>query len=476
MNHYLIGVLILALLSVPSLADIQYNTLRPKDTERALVNPSMGWTLMFYSNIPTNYGSKLAPSDTVDDFPGLSVVYLRIPWAYVEPQEGLFNWAILDTPAQRWIERGKQVAFRITCSENWLKYATPEWVFKDGAKEVPYEFGKGPMPNGSIIDPDFGDPVFLKKLDDFLAAMGERYDGNRHVAFVDIGSFGFWGEGHTLMSSQVSPERTQKIVKEHINLYLKHFHHTLLVLNDDVNGPQTPGSHLPLADYGLERGVTLRDDSILVQPPPNSWYHSELAQEFWPKLPVILEHAHYGPSKERGAWSGELLEKAVEDYHASYLSIHWWPHEFLEENKDTINKINLRLGYRLQLREIDWPKVATIGKPFTVKTVWANAGVAPCYPGGFLTLTIKDDKGGIVAALADDTLDMRSLKVGPPNQAPETTHQSVFTTGLYAPATLPGTYDLYVSVGYRDGTPRIALPLPDGDGYHRYKVGAITLK
>ncbi|MBM4157032.1 MAG: hypothetical protein FJ221_18705, partial [Lentisphaerae bacterium] len=105
-------------------------TVRPADTGAALVNPDMGWTLMFYSNVPQNYGSKLEPADTVDDWPGLSTVYLRIPWAFVEPEEGRFNWAVLDTPAQRWIAKGKRVAFRITCSENWTPFATPEWVRK----------------------------------------------------------------------------------------------------------------------------------------------------------------------------------------------------------------------------------------------------------------------------------------------------------------------------------------------------------
>lgn len=31
---------------------------KPEDNGAALVNPDMGWTLMFYSNIPQNYGSK----------------------------------------------------------------------------------------------------------------------------------------------------------------------------------------------------------------------------------------------------------------------------------------------------------------------------------------------------------------------------------------------------------------------------------
>ncbi|MFQ8805677.1 MAG: hypothetical protein ACLR8Y_11960 [Alistipes indistinctus] len=41
------------------------------DHGRALCNPNMGWTMHFYSNQLENYGSKLAPSDTLDDFPGL---------------------------------------------------------------------------------------------------------------------------------------------------------------------------------------------------------------------------------------------------------------------------------------------------------------------------------------------------------------------------------------------------------------------
>src|SRR5512143_2772886 len=119
---------------------------RPADTGEILANPGMGWVLHFYSNIPTNYGSKLEPSDTLDDFPGLSTVYLRVPWAFLEPEEGRFEWALLDTPAQRWIARGKRVALRITASENWTKYATPEWVRLAGAKGTFYEFGKGPRP------------------------------------------------------------------------------------------------------------------------------------------------------------------------------------------------------------------------------------------------------------------------------------------------------------------------------------------
>lgn len=242
-------------------------------------------------------------------------------------------------------------------------------------------------------------------------------------------------------------------------------------------GHNKPGRHFPLTDYALSKGVSLRDDSICVQPPPNSWYHAEMAQEFWPRLPVILEHEHYGASKERGGWrGGTLLTKSVEEYHASYMSIHWWPREELVENRAIIEQINRRLGYRLQLREASWPARVRIGQPFTVEWTWANAGVAPCYPGGFPALTLKDDKGGIVAVCSDESLNMRDLTVGPPDEAPPKSHTSHMTAGLIAPTTKPGTYAVYVSVGRRDGTPVIALPYSGDDGQRRYKLGHITLK
>ncbi len=453
-------------------------TVKTEDTGKALVNPSMGWTMHFYSNNAKNYGSNLAPADTLDDFPGLSTVYFRLPWAYLEPEEGRYNWAILDTPAQRWIAKGKRIALRLTTSENWMAYATPEWVKKAGAKGTFYHFGKGRVESSDTWDPFFDNPVYLQKLDAFMSALARRYDGNPNVEFMDVGTYGMWGEGHTFMSSNQDSIEIQKL---HIDLHLKHFKKTLLCISDDFAGHDKPGRNFPITDYALSRGVTLRDDSILVQPPPNSWHHAEMAQEFWPKLPVILEHQHYGGSKKIGAWSGELLLKSVEDYHASFMSIHGQPRQILAENRETIDRINQRMGYRLQPLEISWPKSVKIGaapgkEVFKVKWSWANKGVAPCYPGGFPCLTLKDAEGGIVSVLTDESLNMRSLKVGPPGEAPVTALESAFTTGLFGPTTKPGTYELFISVGTRDGTPQIALPIAGDDGQRRYRLGSIMLQ
>lgn len=468
-------------------------TARPADNGASLVNPNMGYTMHFYSNRLEKYGSELAPSDALQDFPGESTVYLRIPWAFVEPEEGKLNWSVLDTPAQRWIDAGKYCSFRITCGESWMRYATPEWVKDAGARGYHLRSRNAPGRKFEIVEeesdiwePVYDDPVFLEKLENFIHAMAERYDNNPNVAFVDIGSFGTWGEGHTVHTTRI--DYGLEPIKKHIDLHCKYFKNTLLCLSDDADGNNNTTGDYPILDYALSQGVTMRDDSIQSQPPPRAWFHADMAQRFWPTLPVILEHAHYGKPRARGDWGkGDVLMQAIEEYHASYMSIHWWPDKYLADNRELIEKVNRRLGYRLQLREVAWPEKTRIGEPFEIQSAWANAGVAPCYSGGYPCFTIKDDKGGIVSSHVDSALNVKDLKVAKPGEAKAVglDTECVIAMGfkdnfggapwLFSMAAAPGVYDLYVSVGALDGTPGLRLPYDDDDGHKRYKVGQIEV-
>jgi len=442
---------------------------RPADSGAGLANPGMGWVLHYYDNNITNYGSRLAPADTVAEFPGLQVVYLRLAWSFIEPEEGRFEWSIVDTPAQRWIAQGKQIAFRFTCSETPVPYATPQWVEAAGAKGHRYNPGQGIADEGSHWEPDYDDPIFLAKLDNFLAAAGARYDGRPEVAFIDVGTFGVWGEGHTFHTTKLG--YSAETVIRHIDLHRKHFPHTLLAANDDyVSQERGPAS----IDYAAAHGLTLRDDSILVQPPPRSWYHAEMAQAFWPTVPVILESEHYGPSKAREAWGdGSLYLQAVEEYHAALASIHWWPHEFLAEQRPVIDAINRRLGYRLQLVEASWPQDLRLGERLEVSMTWRNAGVAPCYPGGFPSLCLRDEEGGLAGVFVLDGLQFRDLPVAAPGAAASRT----VTRGFDLPWGIrPGTYIVQVSAGDAQGTPVFNLPLADGDATKRYTLGQLTIR
>jgi hypothetical protein len=471
-------------------------TERPVDNGQALVNPYMGYTGYYYSHYLEIYGARLEPSDALQSFPGESVVYLRVTWAQLEPEEGKFNWTLLDTPAQRWIDAGKQCAFRVSCHETGLRHATPEWVKDAGARGYNIDAG-GQFPTRSRIttekghtwEPAYDDPVFLEKLENFLMVMAERYDNNPNVAFMDIGSYGTWGEGHTVHASRIDyPFAT---FKAHIDLHCKYFKNTQLCISDDVDGWNNTNGDYPIMDYARSRGVSMRDDSVLSPSTKDLlYYHGDMAQRFWPTLPVIMEHAHYAKIKERGSFgkNGENIIKAVEDYHATYLSIHYWPYEYLEDNREIIHKINQRLGDRLQLNEISYPGKVRIGEPFTIKSLWSNAAVAPCYKGGYPCFTIKDDKGGIVSTHVDRNLNVKDLKVAAPGLAEPVQLDSeiVIAMGfrevfkgeekLFAMTANPGDYDVYASVGKLDGTPVYRLPYDNEDGHRRYRVGSIKVE
>jgi len=587
-------------------------TVAPADTGAELRNPGMGWMLHYYDNVPANYGSRLAPADTLDDWPGLNLIYLRIPWSWIEPREGQFAWSVLDTPMQRFAGRGVPAAFRFSSSESWTRYATPRWVEEAGAKGYNFAPGKGITADGPFWEPDYDDPVFLAKLEQFLATVAQRYDGHPDVAYIDVGSFGVWGEGHTWSSTaKAYPNAT---ILRHIELHLKLFHHTpLMGMDDFVSRPGTflpmgagaqrrsfdlvlplawrgrtfllrgglwepgraeaggrlrpvrddgerstrlgtlavgpagetslvpPGADAaelaaalpPAADFGVwlagirhqpdvqphslkidldyrlreapagsvqpflhlldpatgrevftpheeredealtrfmaEHGLGLRDDSILVQPPPAAYFHAGMAQAFWPRQAVVLESEHYGGSAQRGCWQdGSAFLQSVEDYHASYASIHWWPHEFLEANRALVKSINLRLGYRLLPLEVRFPQALLIGEPFPVSWQWRNVGVAPLYRDAFPALTLKDAQGGLAAVLVDHGLNLRALAVALAGPAPATASQPSFALPFQLGA---GEYEVFASVGDALGKPEIALPLAGDDGHRRYRLG-----
>jgi hypothetical protein len=132
------------------------------------------------------------------------------------------------------------VAFRISCKETGTdrierQFATPRWVRDAGAQGGFLVKGKPVGPDGPW-EPVYDDPVFLKKLDRFFGAFAARYDGKPWFRYMDIGSVGDWFEGRTSSGSQ--RKYGFDALERHVDLPLKHFRRTPLVVSDDlVTGP-----------------------------------------------------------------------------------------------------------------------------------------------------------------------------------------------------------------------------------------------
>jgi hypothetical protein len=125
----------------------------------------------------------------------------------------------------------------------------------------------------------------------FLAAAARRYDGSPDVAFVDVGSFGTWGEGHTALSCNRAYAADVRI--KHLELCRAAFPRTLVVAGDDLLRTEPRRDDPELVKRALELGMGLRDDSVLVDDMSRLAESERMAAAFRPTVPVIIEPATY---------------------------------------------------------------------------------------------------------------------------------------------------------------------------------------
>ena len=391
------------LVSLPAGALGRQIDMRPHWDDRiALENPHKGW----YHHCPDNHVNKYLIGKDADllEFPGMDHLYIRLAWAYLEPQEGRFDWPVIDRLIDKWVGHGLGISFRISCKETSTdrveqQFATPKWVMEAGAKGGYYRNGQPVGPDGPW-EPAFDDPVFLEKLENFLRAFAARYDGKPWLRYVDIGSIGDWGEGHTYSGSR--KQYSYETRKQHVDLHLKYFKVSPLVISDDyVYSLSNLQQREALHRYLVEKGISYRDDSILVNGYLSGYAGTWTVRspgffaDVWRQTPTVFELEHYATVKRQGNWvaaPGSSLEKfgkgrsgadffreALGLLHATYIGYHGYAHEWLADNPVLTVELLNRCGYWYFLHHVAIPDRLEAGRPCDLQLIWENRGVAPAY-------------------------------------------------------------------------------------------------
>ena len=493
----------------------------PRNTDEVLANPGMGLCHFYYSSRIWAYGAQQDPGDTLEWMPGHTVIYLRLPWCYLEPEEGVFRWDIIDSKIAPWLKAGKKVAFRISCQDHTI-VSTPQWVLDKGVKGYRYHYKNKPE-NALIFEPKWDDPILLAEHEKFLKAFAKRFDGNPDVAFVDLGSFGLYGEGHSPELGKLrneDPAEFDRICRIHLDMLRRCLPNTQLVISDDIGGGgwlrcETPGlsaeaNHFetnglprlydhPLLAYARSLGYGLRDDSIMCNP-KKPWASDHFGRLFARERPVVIETGHITKRFETESWKPEYLRKCIEDYHTSYISTHGFPDLYWKTNKHVWKDFANRLGYRFELRKVEYPDTVKVSEKVLVKSTWVNVGVAPEYADSSLTWNLLNEKGVICWSVTDPTFGFRSLEpkwegvekpfavespcvFGYSAKVPDNGCDQILNycrrmqmndPGEVVQLLRPGKYILAVSVGSRYGKPVVALPLKDGKD-RVYPIGTIEV-
>lgn len=443
-----------------SLCYAQHDTVivRPVPIDQVLVNPGMGITTFNRFNgqalnPPLSWSevgpvAKLPQASAKPDFPDTSIAYLRWYWNAFEPEPGNFRWDIIDLALEEARVHGQKLAIRLMPYSN--KDPLPEWYQKSGARRA----NKPTDKDGSIWQPDFSDPLYLKYWGNVVLEAGKRYDGNPYLDSVDISSVGYWGEG---WSPYMPPFPYQKAL---IDIWFDAFPHTTLLMNFDE--PQA-------LTYGTNRGAGWRLDCLgdlrtkaddpYFQPEMLDIYPQQVVragiQDVWQTRPVSLEVCGTVSEWKKDHFDvNYILDQALR-WHVTSVNLKSSP--IPEDWKPAFDSFQKEMGYRLLLRRLEYPKAVSAGSMMPIHMWWLNAGVAPPYTNYPLVVQLRSSNDSTIINVP---VDVRKWLPG----------DAVFDGSLYVPENLKqGTYDLRVAMlDPRSAEPavRFAIAGRDPDGWY----------
>ncbi len=376
------------------------------DDKRILKNPHKGWYIHYVDNgfVRKFYRDGIPADDDLSDIPGINHLYLRIDWSDIEPEEGKFDWSRVDEIMDHRGKQGFKFSFRFCTYVPSNSYATPKFVVDAGAKGTmipvaPPRSALIPAAPEPKFEPDYGDPIFLEKLENFIAECGRKLDNDPRVEFVDVGTFGTYGEGHT--SSGSGKKYPAEVVRAHIDMHLRHFRNVPLIMNDDLFSTAASGSGAVegnyLADYAAAKGLGARDDSIVVDGVMQAFGYDTLKNtnffdKFYETAPVDLEMAHYHLSNDTRIQGGYPMVEALRRTHATYAGFHGYPRDWYKDYKHFTDYVANRIGYWYFLTDLELDEC--VSGMFTYAKLYVeNRGFARAYNPYTLIVRVKSESG-----------------------------------------------------------------------------------
>ena len=347
-------------------------TIRPDRDNCMLVNPGKGWVQYYGTDKYTK------------DYIGLG--YTRWAWSVLEPKEGQFNWKELDEFILRFKKLGKKTAFGVMNVSTGLgQYVTPKWVFDAGAQPLAVPDDSSPT-GRQIIPKTWDDAVFLRKMNAFVQALGRRYDGHPDIAFLDIRSYGNWGEGHIGMLQAPGIILTPPdILKNNYFLpYFKAFPHTQLII------PWGCDVYSSVYDWAVAQGAGMRRDGIL-----SRWSKdgSECLRAHG-RHPSVFEYCDgYADMKKSGWWQPETLRTTY--FSGGKPSYMQWDAKIFEENRDFCLSLGNYVGYHFVLEKAILPTSIRPTVPCDIQFEWLNDGVAYLYEPCQVAVALLDGNNNV---------------------------------------------------------------------------------
>lgn len=301
-------------------------------------------------------------------YPDCSVVYIRILWKEFEPKEGEYRYEFIEDILRKAKENGQTVMFRLMQHSTRESDDVPDWL-----KE---KIDCPARPKGMRVKDCPSDPKFLEYFGKTVRALGERFDSDPTLAFVDISLPGAWGEG-----SHVDLF-TEEQLTNFIDIYTDVFKNTLL-----IGQVCTPW----LVEYSNRKtSMGWRADCI---GKPNLTYEMippkvEKMGDIWKKGHVSFEAYWWLGEWDRQGWDIDKIIQTLLSWHVSTFNAKSLPIPF--KWKDKIDAWIAKMGYHFVIDEVETKTSVKRGEELAIRLAVDNVGVAPIYKRLPLCIRLKN--------------------------------------------------------------------------------------
>ena len=348
-----------------------------EESEEAFGNPLMGYA-------PCAWNEEVRED--------VSLLYMDITWAELEPEEGTYNWEEIEKKNQleRWRKEGKHIILRFVCDVPGKEkhMDIPEWLYeKTNHAGTWYDvaFGKG-------FAPDYNQEAFIACHEKAVKALGEHLGQDGLISFIELGSLGHWGEWHVNYSAGIQRLPKESVREAYVSPWVSAFPDAMLLM-------RRPFSHAARYGMGLYNDMTGDPDET------DAWLREiesggDLSQtdeknalvsmtDFWKMAPVGGEFTSSLSMEELLETNLSQTTELIRSSHVTFLG----PNAANPEYENGYETILKNMGYRI------WISEAVLSHSFRgtrLELTWENTGVAPFYRDWPVWVSITDEEGNVI--------------------------------------------------------------------------------
>ncbi|WP_295096240.1 hypothetical protein [uncultured Fibrobacter sp.] len=416
-----------------------------------LTNPHKGFTVPTEAAWTFDPGFEYGPHGSLNNGAWDLVTYGSgyQQWNKLNPAKGVYDWSELEELLDALSAHNMGYALRVfpyspsfirddgTPEENYDW--TPKYVYEEGAKKITARYKDN---NANAAVPVWDDSVYLHYAKEFATALAAKCDGDPRIEYIDVRSFGEWGEWHVsnLDGSHMPSVEIQKDMLKH---YASVFKKSLLVLPSDGYGD--------VYTYALSLGVTKRDDCLIGIPGTAD----SLVRAYEANMPTVAENCggyaimlNYTDVIPGGylKWTPERWVDAIRTAHLTYYVLDQdfddCGYRFYNDNKALADSMTKVLGYNFTVESAELLTVATPAAEnssdtaSTLNITVRNTGVAPCFFDVYMVAEFVDSTGASLAQIGE------TVRIPKGTFKDESSQEFAFTykvaAGKKNVATLPG--------------------------------------